>query len=252
MRSVSLLSLILLLFVIPESSAEESPPIPRWKPDVILQTGFASTFQLTLGGTFGDGPAWQNRVTAEWPHRFRKGDAFVLNVWTTRDSPSHGTNATLGAGYRFPEWKRGAQQLASTLGWQRWIFPSVLGGTTDHLASANLVYRTRWKLPVTVIADDWVLLRSRLKRGNLLYVQGSVAHTLMRAGGLRLVLRHGPATTYSWQFYDRPGWRVLRYGGGLALEGSRWAFEASARQQSAIAPRIPDNLYWSFLLTRRM
>src|SRR5438445_446303 len=61
----------------------------RLKPSLTLQTGVASTFQLTLGSTFGKGPAWQNRVLMDFGHIALNGDAIVFNGWTTIDAPSH-------------------------------------------------------------------------------------------------------------------------------------------------------------------
>ena len=46
-----------------------------------FQTGLAETFQLTLGGTFADGPVWQNPFTLNWHNVFRSGDRFVLTGW---------------------------------------------------------------------------------------------------------------------------------------------------------------------------
>jgi hypothetical protein len=60
----------------------------RLRPSITLQTGFASTFQLTLGGTFGAGPAWQNRANVDLSHVFTKNDALVFTGWMTRDTPS--------------------------------------------------------------------------------------------------------------------------------------------------------------------
>jgi hypothetical protein len=45
---------------------QQAVALERLVPSVTLQTGFVSTFQLTLGGTFGDGPAWQNRVMLDF------------------------------------------------------------------------------------------------------------------------------------------------------------------------------------------
>lgn len=235
----------------PAAHAQMSGQGERWKPSVTLQTGFASTFQLTLGGTFGKGPAWQNRAVVEVANVARAGDAVTMHGWMTVDTPSHRRDWIAGAGYRAPARRLGPGTLVVTTGWQRWLFPSVLTGARDHLLSANAVYRTRWKAPIAVTADNWVLLKSPLRKGNLTHIQANMAHGLWEGFGLRLVLRHGPSTTYSWKFYDRPGWRVLRYGGGLALEGHGYTLEGALRQQAAIAPRNPDNTYWTVLLSRR-
>lgn len=224
----------------------------RFRPSVTLQTGLASTFQLTLGGTFGAGPAWQNRAVVDLNHVFTQNDAIVLTGWLTRDQPTGNHDWTAGIAYRLPPFRKGNHLLSATAGWQRWVFPSVLCGTNDHLAAFSLTYRTKVKIPITVTAEDWVLVKSPLRRGNLLYVQANTAHSLWEGRRARLVLRHGPSTTYSWGFYDRPGWRVLRYGGAVAIESRAWSLELAARQQAAIAPRIPDNRYYCLTLTRRI
>lgn len=225
---------------------------PRWRPAVTLQSGISSTFQLTLGGTFGDGPAWFNRATFDFPDVLKKGDALSLQGWLTRDLPSTRQDWTLGVAYRPRVWTHGKHAVASSFGWQRWVFPSVLSGANDHLVATNVTYRFKWKLPIQVSADDWVLVTSPLRRGNVTYIQASTQHTLWRAGSRRLILKHGPATTYSYNFYNRPGWRVLRYTGTLAFETRGWTVEGSLRQQDAIAPRVPNNRYWCFQLTRRL
>ncbi|MFB3776559.1 MAG: hypothetical protein ACE141_03080 [Bryobacteraceae bacterium] len=224
----------------------------RFRPTVTLQTGFAPTFQLNLGGTFGDGPAWQNRAIVDFVNVAAKGDAVTLNGWMTIDTPSRRRDWIAGAGYRAPAWQMGRGSLTVTAGWQRWLFPSVLCGVRDHLVALNGVYRTRWKLPITVTADHWVILKSPLRKGNLTLVQVNVAHQLHEGRGYKLVLRHGPSTSYSHEFWDRPGWRVFRYGASVALEAKRYTLEAGVRQQAGIAPRVPDNTYWTVLLTRRL
>ncbi|MBL8209070.1 MAG: hypothetical protein JNK87_00075 [Bryobacterales bacterium] len=225
---------------------------PRWKPAVTLQTGLSSTFQMTLGGTFGEGPAWFHRATIDFPDVLRKGDGLVLQGWLTRDLPSTRQDWTLGLAYRPRVWAKGKHVVASSFGWQRWLFPSVLSGANDHLVASNVTYRTKWKLPIQVSADNWVLVSSPLRRGNATYIQAGTQHTLWKAGSKRVVLKHGPATTYSYHFYDRSGWRVLRYTGSLLFETRYWTVEGSLRQQDAIAARVPNNRYWCFQLTRRM
>ena len=224
----------------------------RFRPTVTLQTGFAPTFQLNLGGTFGDGPAWQNRAIVDFSNVAARGDAITVSGWMTLDTPTHRRDWIAGIGYRAPAWRVGRGSLAVTAGWQRWLFPSVLCGVRDHLLALNGAYRTLWKLPITVTADHWVILQSPLKKGHLTLVQTSVAHQLFEGRGLRLVLRHGPSTSYSHEFWDKPGWRVFRYGGALSIEAKGFTLEGALRQQAGIAPRVPNNTYWSVLLTRRL
>jgi hypothetical protein len=177
----------------------------------------------------------------------------MVNGFMTVDTPSQRRRDWIaGVAYRLPPVRLGAGQLLVNTGWQRWLFPSVLTGVRDHLLATTGVYRTKLKLPITVTADNWVLLQSPFRRGVLTYVQANVSHTLWEGSGMRLLLKHGPATTYSTTFWDRPGWRVLRYGGGLTIEGRGLALEGSLRQQAAIAPRIPDYTYWSVVLSKKL
>jgi hypothetical protein len=224
----------------------------RFRPAVTLQTGFAPTFQLNLGGTFGEGPAWQNRAIVDFSNVAAKGDAITVNGWMTIDTPSHRRDWIAGIGYRMPAWGVGRGALAVTTGWQRWLFPSVACGVRDHLFVLNGVYRTQWKVPITVTVDNWLILSSPLKKGNLTLVQANVAHQLFEGHGMRLVLRHGPSTSYSYEFWDRPGWRLFRYGGSLTLEAKGYTLEGALRQQAGIAPNVPNNAYWTVLLSRRL
>lgn len=228
--------------------ASSRPPL-RWV--ATAQTGFADTFQLTLGGTFGDGPAWQNRVTVGVANLFRPGDLLSLHGWNTTDSPTRENNTVAGISYRAPVWRRGPQSLALGSGLQYWNFPSVLTGTTDWLIPGNLVYSARaWRLPVTVTADSWTLLASRLPRGSLLHTQAWIDHPLVRTDPVRVTFRHGPAHTYSWDFYATRGHRVLRYQTAVVLAWRNTQLEAGWRQQWGLQRRIPDNRYWHVGVTR--
>jgi hypothetical protein len=181
-----------------------------------------------------------------------KGDAISVNGWMTIDTPSHRRDWIGGIAYRAPAFRAGSGSLTVTAGWQRWLFPSVLGGVRDHLVALNGAYRAQWKLPVAVTADHWIILDSPLQKGHLTLIQATVAHQLYEGHGLRLVLRHGPSTSYSYEFWNKPGWRVLRYGGSLSLDTKGFTLEGAVRQQSGIAPRVPDYTYWSVLLSRRL
>jgi hypothetical protein len=228
--------------------ASSRPPV-RWVTTV--QTGFADTFQLTLGGTFGDGPAWQNRVSTGLANLFRPGDLLSVHGWNTTDGPSGDHNTIAGLSYRAPVWRRGAQSLTLGSGLQYWNFPSVLSGTTDWLIPGNLVYSARaWRLPVTVTSDSWSLLASRLKKGSLVHTQAWTEHTLARTDRLRLAFRHGPAHTYSWNFYGTHGHRVIRYQTAVVLAWKDTQLEAGWRKQWGLQSRIPDNAYWHFSVSR--
>lgn len=234
------------------SFGQEGTLARKWRPTLTLQTGFASTFQLTLGGTFGRGPAWQNRVNVDFKDTILKGDAISLSGFTTVDNPTLRRDWTAGVSYRARPLPVAGGSLVVTGGWQRWLFPSVLGGARDHLLAFNGSFRDRWKFPVTISVDNWTLVKSPLRKGNLTHAQFLVAHTLMEAGGTIVVLRHGPSTAYSHHFYDRPGWRVLRYGGSLAVESREFTVEATVRQQGGVAPGVVPNTYWAVMVTRRL
>lgn len=221
------------------SIASSRPPV-RWV--TTRQTGFADTFQLTLGGTFGGGPAWQNRVTTGHANLFRAGDHFYLLGWNTTDTPSGGNNTMAGIAYRAPVWRRGSQSLALGSELQYWNFPSVLAGTTDWLLPGNLVYTARaGRLPVTVTSDSWTLLASRLPGGSLVHTQAWVEHPLLNTDPVRLTFRHGPAHTYSWDSYGTHGHCVARYQTAVVLAWKGNQVEAGWRQQWGLQPRIPDN-----------
>ncbi len=228
--------------------ASNRPPV-RWVTTV--QTAFHDTFQLTLGGAFGDGPAWQNRVSTGLANLFRPGDLLYLHGWNTTDAPSGQNNTIAGLGYRTPVWRRGSQSLALGSGLQYWNFPFVLTGTTDWLIPGSLVYKARaGRLPLTVISDSWTLLASRLPKGSLVYTQAWIDHPLVKADRVRVSFRHGPAHTYSWNFYATHGHRVVRYQTAVAVEWKETQLEAGWRQQWGLQPRIPDNRYWHLSLSR--
>ncbi len=249
--------LILLSLTLPWAAAQQvseqtiasSRPARRWV--TALQTGFADTFQLTLGGVFGGGPAWQNRITTGTANLFVAGDLLSMHGWNTTDAPSGANNTIAGLSYRAPVWKKGSQALALGSGLQYWNFPAVLTGTTDWLIPGNLVYTARaGRLPVTVTGDSWTLLASRLPKGSLVHTQGWIDHPLARSDAFRLTFRHGPAHTYSWGFYGTHGNRVMRYQTALALTWKETQLEAGWRQQWGLQRGIPDNRYWHVSLTR--
>lgn len=228
--------------------ASNRPP-RRWF--ATLQSGFAYTFQLTLGGTFGEGPAWQSRIATGVANLWKPGDLLYIHGWDTMDAPSGGHNTVAGLGYRASVWRKGSQNLALGSGLQYWNFPSVLTGTSDWLIPGNLVYSARvGRLPVTVTSDSWTLLSSRLPRGSLIHTQGWIDHPILNTDPVRLTFRHGPAHTYSWNFYGTNGHRVIRYQTALVLAWKGNQLEAGWRKQCGLQPRIPDNVFWQFSLSR--
>lgn len=228
--------------------ASSRPPV-RWV--TTLQTGFADTFQLTLGGTFGNGPAWQNRVATGLANLLRPGDLLSVHGWNTTDAPTGENNTIAGIAYRTPVWRKGSHNLALGSGLQYWNFPSVLTGTTDWLIPGNLIYTTRAvRVPLTVTSDSWTLLASRLPKGSLVHTQTWIDHPLVNTDPIRLTFRHGPAHTYSWNFYGTHGHRVIRYQTALVLAWKGNQVEAGWRKQWGLQSRIPDNAFWHFSLSR--
>lgn len=102
--------LILLSLPLPWAAAQQvseqaiasSRPARRWA--TTLQTGFADTFQLTLGGTFGWGPAWQNRLTPGAASLLAAGELLSLHGhgWSATFPPSRTNNSIAGLGCRAP------------------------------------------------------------------------------------------------------------------------------------------------------
>ena len=218
---------------------------------VTLQSGFADTFQLTLGGVFGAGPAWQNRVTLTRARVFRDGDAITITGFNTHDAPSHNNDWTAGVAYRARLIQRPKHILYASGGIERWRFPGVLCGSQDWNLAYNATYATRIKrIPVTVQSNAWTILHSNLPKGSLVHTLAWIDHSLHEGHGFKLVLRHGPQHTYSWNFYGTNGHRVVRYASALVLSRGRHTVEFGYRQQYGLQKRIPDNRFWHLMLSR--
>jgi hypothetical protein len=224
-------------------------PQRRWVTSI--QTGFADTFQLTLGGTFGAGPAWQSKVTSGVVNVFKGGDALFLYGSDTFDVPSHNVDMQAGVGYKAPVWRRGVQSLALGSGLQHWRFPSVKTGTIDWLIPGNLVYQARvGKVPVVVTSDSWTLLASKLQKGSLLHTQAWMEHPLVKHDAVKVTFRHGPAQTQSWNFYGTNGNRVIRYQTMVVVSFKDMTVDGGWRKQWGQQLGIPDNGYWQFSFTK--
>ncbi|HEY2013490.1 MAG TPA: hypothetical protein VGH38_08320, partial [Bryobacteraceae bacterium] len=130
---------------------------------VALQGGFTNTFQLVLGGTFGEGSDWQNRLTVSVNNLWRNGDSLSVFGWSTTDLPTATPNWQAGMIYRNRVFKTKRHSLVLGGGAQRWLLPSVKTGAQDWLVSGHLNYTTGLKhLPITVSQESWSLLRSTL------------------------------------------------------------------------------------------
>jgi hypothetical protein len=218
-----------------------------------LTGGFASTFQTALGGTFGDGPGFQNRLTVSLNNAFRAGDSVSAFGWSTTDLPTSTPNWQAGLLYKAPVMRRKAGTITVTGGLQRWLLPVIKTGAKDWLFSGNLTYATKVKrVPLFVAADSYSLLQSTLPTGSVVYTQVYTEHRLLTRDGLRLLVRQGPAYTHSWGFYGATGSRLLRYGGAVVLQSKAATVEAGYRQQAGLQDNVPDNRYWYFLLTRQL
>lgn len=231
-----------------ETAAISQPPT-RWVTSI--QTGFNDCFQLTLGGMFGEGPAWQTKVTTGLTNTFRSGDSLFVYGWDTHDTRSHVNDYQAGIGYKAPVWKHGRQFLSLGTGFQHWRFPSVKTGTHDWLIPGNLLYTTKaGKLPVIVTSDSWTLLKSPLPKGSLLHTQAWLQHSILKHDAVQVLFRHGPAHTWSWNFYGTNGNRVIRYQTMVVIQWKDTALEGGWRKQWGQQPGIQDNQYWQFALTR--
>jgi hypothetical protein len=224
---------------------------PVWSTSV--QTGFADTFQLTLGGTFGAGPGWQNKVTTGVANAFRNGDSVFVYGWDTFDAPTHRNDWQAGLGYRAPVLKRRNFYLSLGSGLQHWRFPGVKTGTNDWLIPGNLVLQTSIrKLPLTVTSDSWSLFSSPLQTGSLVHTQSWLQHRILKRDSLQIAFKHGPAHTYSWKFYGTDGNRVIRYQSMVVITRGATSFEAGYRKQWGLQHGICNNRYWQFSVTRTL
>jgi hypothetical protein len=244
--------LILLLLLGSLAAGQNTPPLARtWTAS--LTGGLASTFQMSLGGTFGDGPAFQNRLTVNLNNAFRDGDSFSAFGWSTTDLPTSAPNWQTGLLYKAPVLRRRAGSITITGGLQRWVLPVIKTGAKDWLLSGNLTYAKKVKrVPVFVTGDSWSLLQSTLPTWTVICTQVYTEHPLVTRDGLRLLLRQGPAYSRSWGFYGAEGNRAFRYGGALLLQRKAAMLEAGFRQQAGLQDKIPDNHYWYVLLTRQL
>ena len=175
-----------------------------------VQTGLADTFQMTLGGTFGEGPAWQNRVATGLSNAFRRGDALSIYGSDTYDLRDHSHNWQAGLGYKLTVFRRGKQTVSLGSGLQHWRLPSVKTGTNDWLIPGNLTYQIRsGRYSFIATGDSWTLLKSPLPLGSLLHTQGWIQVSVGRPRGLpALPSNRGPHHTYSWDFWNTHGNRV--------------------------------------------
>ncbi|HEY3439763.1 MAG TPA: hypothetical protein VGK29_03390 [Paludibaculum sp.] len=230
-------------------TAATGKPRMRWVTS--FQSGFADTFQLTLGGMFGVGPAWQNKFTTGLTNVLQTGDSVYIYGSDTMDSPTQSNDWQAGMGYKAPVWRKRNHFLSLGSGVQHWRFPSVKTGTNDWLIPGNLLYQTKVKaVPVAVQSDSWTLLKSPLAKGSLLHTQVWMSHPILKRDQVQVVFKHGPAHTYSWNFYGTQGNRVFRYQTMVAISFKDTVIEGGYRKQVGLQDGIQNNNYWQFAVTK--
>lgn len=245
------LAVLLILGSAAARGADVAPnPGLRWT--TLYQTGLADTFQLTLGGTFGRGPAWQSRVETGLANLWKPGDALYLYGAESLDLDVLRSNWQTGVEYRRPLWKRGRHQLTGSAGVQHWRFALVKSGTSDWLSHESLTYRCgAGRNALLATSDAWNLYSSPLPNGSLLHTQVWVERVLRKRESLTIAFRHGPAHTYSWGFYGTNGNRVFRYQTMLVLTiRGATRIEGGYRKQFGLQDGIRNNGFWQFCLTR--
>ena len=231
-------------------AAPQARPDPTWS--VTTTGGYANTFQLILGSKFGKGPDFQDRLTASLNNGFLKGDSLSAFGWSTTDIPSATPNWQAGLLYKLPLLEREHHSLFLTASGQRWILPMVKTGSKDWFFVDNLLYGTSVKrIPVFVSEDGYTLVKSNLPTGSALYSQIYTQQPLLNRQGFRLALKQGPAYTYSWGLYGCSGNRDVRYGAALISSWKGVSLESSYRKQFGLQNKIPNNGFWSVLLTRQ-
>lgn len=247
---------LLALIFLPVVARAQAPTEDEGKPaptfSVSLTGGVTSTFQLILGDTFGKGPDFQDKLSAGVNNVFASGDSVSMFGWSTTDLPSVTPNWQSGLLYKVPLLRAKNHALTLTTGGQRWILPLVGSGAKDWMVTGNLTYATILKrIPMFVSEDSYSLLKSTLPTGSALYSQIYTVHVLLKSHGVQLALRQGPAYSYSWGFYGIEGNRVVRYGGSIITTWKGTSLETGFRKQFGLQDGIPNNGYWSFLLTRQ-
>lgn len=244
-----LVALVSLTPLLAQSVGENSRLPLRWV--TTTQTGLSDTFQMTLGGTFGEGPAWQSKLTTGLANVRRQGDYLFVFGSDSHDVRDHRNDWMAGFGYKAPLWKHKAQALALTGGIQRWLLPHVKSGAKDWLFVGNLAYQTRFgKTGFSAQSEDYSSFISTLPLGHAVYNQVFLHHSLLKHDRINIQLRHGPAHTYSWGLYGANQNRVFRYQSILALSWKDFTLEGGYRKQVGLQDPIVHNNYWHFALVR--
>ena len=215
--------------------------------------GLASTFQMPLGGSFGEGPDFLDTLTASLNNALRSGDNLNLFGWNSTDLPTSTADWMAGITYETRLLRRGRHSLTLTPGVQRWVLPNVASGAKDWLFTGNLTYATSVKnVPIFITENSWSLLKSTLPTGSAIYTQVQTQHRLLRRHGFELSLRQGPGHAYSWGFYGLQGNCAFHYGGSLVAAWKGMTLTGGYRQQLGLQDAVPNGHYWEFSLTRQL
>jgi hypothetical protein len=216
-----------------------------------FQTGIADTFQLLLGGTFGEGPAWQNRVTSSISNMFHAGDALSVYASDSFDTRCYRNNWQFGLGYKRPVFRKGSHLVTIGTGVQRWLFPMVKSGSNDWILPGNVTYSTKVRrFSFSATGDSLTLLKSTLPTGSLVHTQGWVQYSILDRERIKVSFRNGPAHTYSWDFWGANGSRIIRYQTMVSITTRAFTIEGGYRKQWGLQAGICDNNYWQFALIR--
>jgi len=252
-KSTLTMTLILLPGIVFAADGSNDTPAPMNRTvTVALQGGFTNTFQLVLGGMFGKGADWQDRLTVSVNNAFRRGDSLSAFGWSTTDLPTATPNWQTGLLYKSRIFKRERQELSLTGGAQRWVLPSVKTGAKDWLFSGNLTYvRRAGPVAITGSTDSWTVVKSTLPTGSVIYNQVYTMNRLFKHKTFQLSFKEGPAYTYAFGVYGANGSRVFRYTGALVANWKGTTIEGGCRQQFGLQTGIKDNRYWSILVTRQ-
>ena len=243
-------ALLILAALIASLAAQPSSPLVL---STSVQTGLTDTFQLLLGGMFGEGPAWQNRVTTGVSNIFYPGDTLSIYAADSFDTRCYRNNWQFGMGYKRAIFKKGAHLLTLGSGVQRWLFPMVKSGSNDWLLPGNLAYQAKGRrFSFTASGDSFTLLKSSLPMGSLVHSQGLIQYSILDRDGIKIAFRNGPAHTYSWNFWGANGNRVIRYQTMLTITIRAVTFEGGYRKQWGLQAGIRDNNYWQVAVARTL
>jgi hypothetical protein len=244
--------LLFMALCLPIMALAEEPGAPL-SFTLGFTAGFTSTFQMPLGGSFGAGPDIMETMSASVNNLARDGDTLSLFGWNSTDLPSKTPDWQGGLSYGTRLLRRGRNSLTINYGVQRWLLPNVATGAKDWLTAGNVTYATRVKkVPVFVTENVWTLVKSTLPTGSAIYTQVYTEHSLMNRPNFHLLLRQGPAHSYSWGFYGLQGNCVFHYGGSLVAVWKGNAFSAGYRQQFGLQDKVPNAHYWDLSVTREL